>query len=43
VIEKLAIVWPEIILFAATCVVMLTGQSPRAAVRRLTPLVAGAA
>ena len=35
--EKLALIWPELILFATTCVVMLTGQWPAAAVRRLTP------
>ncbi|MEM9373521.1 MAG: NADH-quinone oxidoreductase subunit N [Planctomycetota bacterium] len=35
--EKLALIWPELILFATTCVVMLTGQWPVAAVRRLTP------
>lgn len=35
--EKLALLWPELILFAFTCVVMLTGQWPAAAVRRLTP------
>lgn len=39
-IEKLAIVWPEIILFATTCVVMLTGQWPVCAVRRMTPWLA---
>ena len=40
-IEKIAIVWPEIILFATTCVVMLTGQWPSCAVRRMTPWLAG--
>ncbi|MFK7884063.1 MAG: NADH-quinone oxidoreductase subunit N [Phycisphaerales bacterium] len=35
--EKLALIWPELILFATTCVVMLTGQWPVAAIRRLTP------
>lgn len=40
-IEKLALVWPEIILFVATCLVMLTGQWPAGAVRRLTPWIAG--
>jgi NADH-quinone oxidoreductase subunit N len=39
VIEKVALVWPEIILFATTCVVMLTGQWPAAGVRRLTPWI----
>lgn len=36
-IEKLALVWPEIILFATACVVMLTGQWPDTSVRRMTP------
>lgn len=40
-IEKLALVWPEIILFATTCVVMLTGQWPVTAVRRMTPWFVG--
>ncbi len=39
-IEKLALMWPEIILFATTCVVMLTGQWPSTVVRRLTPWLA---
>jgi NADH-quinone oxidoreductase subunit N len=39
VIEKLSLVGPEIILFATTCVVMLTGQWPVTAVRRLTPWI----
>jgi NADH-quinone oxidoreductase subunit N len=40
VIEKLALVWPEIILFITTCVVMLTGQWPSAWLRRMTPWLA---
>jgi NADH-quinone oxidoreductase subunit N len=39
VIEKLALVWPEIILFATACVVMLTGQWPNTSVRRMTPWI----
>lgn len=39
-IEKIALVWPEIILFATTCVVMLTGQWPSSAIRRMTPWLA---
>jgi len=35
--EKLALIWPEFLLFMTTCVVMLTGQWPNASVRRLTP------
>jgi len=36
-IEKLALLYPEIALFAAACVVMLIGVSPNAAIRRLAP------
>jgi len=39
--EKIAILWPEIAMFAGTCVVMLVGLSPRAEVRRQTALLAG--
>lgn len=39
-IEKVALVWPEIVLFVTTCVVMLTGQWPATAVRRMTPWLA---
>ncbi|MEM8758385.1 MAG: NADH-quinone oxidoreductase subunit N [Planctomycetota bacterium] len=41
--EKLATLWPEITLFIATCVVMVVGLSPSAAVRRLCPLLSGLA
>lgn len=39
--EKLAYLWPEVTLFLATCVVMVIGLSPSAAVRRLCPLISG--
>ncbi|MEM9166737.1 MAG: NADH-quinone oxidoreductase subunit N [Planctomycetota bacterium] len=39
--DKLAILWPEITLFIATCIVMVVGLSPSAAIRRLCPLVSG--
>lgn len=42
-IEKLAIVRPEIVLFIATCVVMLTGLSRRTGLRRATPWICAAA
>ncbi len=35
--EKIALVWPEIILFLTTCVVLLTGQWPATPIRRMTP------
>jgi len=41
VTEKLALLWPEIILFLGTCVVMLLGLSPSAELRRITGVVAG--
>lgn len=37
--EKLAILWPEIFLFIATCLVMLTGQWPSRAIRQFTPWI----
>jgi len=37
--EKLAILWPEIFLFIATCLVMITGQWPSRAIRLLTPWI----
>jgi NADH-quinone oxidoreductase subunit N len=40
VIEKLPQIWPELLLFLTTCVVMLTGQWPSASIRRLTPWLA---
>lgn len=39
--ERLAYLWPEVTLFLATCIVMVIGLSPSAAVRRLCPLIAG--
>ncbi|MCW5764462.1 MAG: NADH-quinone oxidoreductase subunit N [Phycisphaeraceae bacterium] len=42
-IEKIGALWPEIILFAAACIVMVVGLSPTAAVRRLCAPLAGAA
>lgn len=39
--ETLAYLWPEVTLFLATCVVMVVGLSPSAAVRRLCPLICG--
>ncbi|HED53026.1 MAG TPA: NADH-quinone oxidoreductase subunit N [Phycisphaerales bacterium] len=41
--DKLAYLWPEITLFLATCVVMVIGLSPSAAVRRMCPLLSGLA
>ncbi|MEO0482581.1 MAG: NADH-quinone oxidoreductase subunit N [Planctomycetota bacterium] len=40
-IDKIALIWPEIILFATTCVVMVIGLSPSAGVRRQTALATG--
>ena len=37
--EKLAILWPEIFLFIATCLVMITGQWPSRAIRQMTPWI----
>jgi len=37
--EKLAILWPEIFLFIATCMVMITGQWPSRAIRQFTPWI----
>lgn len=39
--ETLAYLWPEVTLFLATCVVMVVGLSPSAAVRKLCPLICG--
>lgn len=39
--ETLAYLWPEVTLFLATCVVMVIGLSPSAAVRKLCPLICG--
>ena len=41
--EKLAFVLPEIILFIATCLVMITGQWPVRAIRAFTPWICAAA
>lgn len=41
--EKLAILWPEIFLFIATCLVMITGQWPSRAIRQFTPWICAAA
>lgn len=41
--EKLALIVPEIVLFIATCVVMITGQWPSRALREITPWIAGIA
>jgi NADH-quinone oxidoreductase subunit N len=38
--QKIQYIWPEVVLFLATCVVMVMGLSPRLAVRRLTGVVA---
>lgn len=40
-IERLPFLWPEIALFAATCVVMVLGLSRTASLRKLTAPVAG--
>ncbi|MEX0876470.1 MAG: NADH-quinone oxidoreductase subunit N [Phycisphaerales bacterium] len=37
--EKLAILWPEILLFIGTCLVMITGQWPNRAIRQFTPWI----
>jgi NADH-quinone oxidoreductase subunit N len=41
VIERLPFLWPEIVLFVTTCVVMVLGLSHTLALRRATALVAG--
>ncbi len=41
--EKLAILWPEIFLFIATCLVMITGQWPSRAIRAFTPWICAVA
>ncbi len=41
--EKLAILWPEIFLFIATCLVMITGQWPSRAIRQFTPWICAVA
>jgi NADH-quinone oxidoreductase subunit N len=41
--EKLALLHPEIVLFAATCIVMIVGLSKNAAARRLTAAITGLA
>jgi len=43
VTEKLALIVPEIVLFIATCLVMITGQASSRALRELTSWVAGLA
>ncbi|MCA9297737.1 MAG: hypothetical protein KDA28_01645, partial [Phycisphaerales bacterium] len=40
-IERLALLWPEIVLFATTCVVMVVGLSPNPGIRRGVPFLAG--
>ncbi|MCW5755510.1 MAG: NADH-quinone oxidoreductase subunit N [Phycisphaeraceae bacterium] len=42
-VEKLAHLWPEIVLFVATCIVMVLGLSPKREVRRLCSPVCGLA
>ena len=41
--EKLAFIMPELILFIATCLVMITGQWPVRAIRNFTPWICGIA
>jgi NADH-quinone oxidoreductase subunit N len=41
VIERIAYLWPEIALFIGACVAVVVGLSPRADVRRQTPLLCG--
>lgn len=41
--EKLAFIIPELILFIATCLVMITGQWPVRAIRNFTPWICGIA
>jgi len=43
VTEKLALIVPEIVLFIATCLVMITGQAPTRAVRDMTSWIVGVA
>lgn len=40
-IERIATLWPELILFVTTCVVMIVGLSRSAGVRRGMPMIAG--
>lgn len=40
-IERLAFMWPEIALFAATCLVMVIGLSPSKPIRKLSAPIAG--
>lgn len=42
-IEKLSFIIPELILFIATCMVMVTGQWPVRAIRQFTPWIAAVA
>ncbi len=42
-IEKIRFLWPEISLFAATCIVMVLGLSPRLSVRRMCAPLCGVA
>ncbi len=42
-VEKLSQLWPEIILFLATCIVMVLGLSPKQEVRKLCAFVCGIA
>ena len=41
--EKLAFIMPELVLFIATCLVMVTGQWPVRAIRNFTPWICGIA
>lgn len=38
--DKIALMWPEIILFATTCVVLIVGLSPSATIRKSTGAIA---
>ncbi len=40
--DKIALMWPEIILFATTCVVLIVGLSPSATIRKSTGAIAAA-
>jgi NADH-quinone oxidoreductase subunit N len=41
VIEKIALIWPEISLFLTTCVVMVVGLSPDVGIRKLCAPISG--
>ncbi len=40
-IDRLPMLWPEIVLFVATCIVMVVGLSPTLKTRKLSAIIAG--